>query len=106
MPHMHGHIDVRSTGTDMHGSATYIVNGQSFFLGYATSEQNNCLIDTLRQVLHDQANLPCFANMREIRARLHRMFPTGPAGVRISPPIFWMLIYTRQTLCVYLPNTI
>ena len=57
MPHMDGEIHARVSRRRMNGSRAYCVNGLDFMLGDATSENNNCLIDSLCQVLYDQAGI-------------------------------------------------
>jgi len=51
------------------------VDGQLFDLGQASGEDNNCLIDTLRQQLDVQAN------QAEVRKQLVAAFPGGPTQV-------------------------
>ena len=51
---------------------TVIINGKRFLPGGASSESCNCLIDTLRQVLHLQCDLA------GVRRHLMTLFPDGP----------------------------
>ena len=71
---------------DYHGGSTYQVEGQDFFLGFATADENNCLIDSIRQVLGDQAGLRCIVNMAHIRTLLRGRHPGGATQVR-QPPV-------------------
>ncbi len=46
------------------------IDGIDFRYGSATPDNNNCLLDSLRQALP----LPCMANLDSIRADMHRQF--------------------------------
>ena len=54
------------------------IDGNIFFKGYATTVQNNCLIDSLRQTL------ALVANEHWVRGRLQLQFPQGPEVVTAS----------------------
>ena len=70
---------------DYHGGATFQVEGQDFFVGFATADDNNCLIDSIRQVLGDQAGVMCIVNMAQIRRLLRQRHPEGASQVRLPP---------------------
>ena len=85
---MQGVINVQACHRTMYGTTTYKVNGQEFSLGVATPKNNNCLIDSLRQVLYDQANISCDANMQTIRKQLSEKHPAGVTQVCLRAPNF------------------
>ena len=85
---MHGEIVARESGVRTDGSRIYTVNGLDFVLGYATSTNNNCLIDSLRQVLYDQAGILCDVDMQYIRELLREKHPAGVTQVRVHRPNF------------------
>ena len=70
---------------DYHGGATFQVEGQDFFVGFATAADNNCLIDRIRQVLGDQAGVMSIVNMAHIRRLLRQRHPEGASQVRLPP---------------------
>ena len=93
MPHMHGEIRARESRRRRHGTTTYNVNGLDFMLGNATPTDNNCLIDSLRQVLYDQAGIPFAADLQDIRKLLCQRHPQGISQVRLERPNFLELEY-------------
>ena len=85
---MQGVISVQECHRTMYGMTTYKINGQDFMLGNATPDNNNCLIDSLRQVLYDQAGIPFAADLQEIRKLLCHRHPQGIRQVRLQRPNF------------------
>ena len=67
-------LDERTPG----GSAIVCVDGRDFFLGKALDEDNNCLIDTLRQKLNVIVSVPA------VRQLMQQAFPSGPHRVTSS----------------------
>ena len=57
------------------GAQVVRVEGQDFFAGEANGDQNNCLIDTLRQ------QLGVVADLGAVRKELLKEFPRGPGCV-------------------------
>ena len=74
------------------------VDGVYLSLGQATPEQNNCLIDSLRQVLP----FTCIADLSQIRARLRQRYPAGNDAVRIWPPNFLELDWHGEAVLQFL----
>ena len=58
--------------------ANIVIDSRAYFRGRASGQQNNCLIDTLRQ------SLDLVANMTWVRSQLRRRFSHGPAAVTES----------------------
>ena len=72
VPHM------QQTAIEIAGDGTVEVDEKRFRPGDASSESCNCLIDTLRQVLHLQCDLS------GVRRHLMTLFPDGPGVVTPS----------------------
>ena len=72
VPHM------RQMAIEYEPDGTVEVEGNRFRPGGASSESCNCLIDTLRQVLHLQCDLA------GVRRHLMTLFPDGPGVVTSS----------------------
>ena len=85
---MHGEIHARESRRRTHGSRAYNVNGLDFVLGNATISNNKCLIDSLRQVLYDQAGISSAADFQHIRKLLCEKHPAGIRQVHLHPPNF------------------
>ena len=72
VPHM------RQMAIEFEADGTVEVDEKRFVPGDASSESCNCLIDTLRQVLHLQCDLAV------VRRHLMTLFPDGPGVVTSS----------------------
>ena len=59
----------------MGGSEIVRVEGRDFFIGRASGDDNNCLIDTLRQKLN------VVVSLQAVRLLLMDQFPSGPRQV-------------------------
>ena len=76
VPHMHQLPWEELSAAPPGGAKVLRVEGHLFALGWADGEDNNCLIDTLRQQLEVQAVLS------EVRHKLVAAFPRGPQQVQ------------------------
>ena len=76
VPHMR-QVKWELLAEQMHGGGELVrVEGRDFFFGRASGEDNNCLIDTLRQKL---GNMVC--SLEAVRVSLMAEFPSGPRRV-------------------------
>ena len=92
VPHM------RQMAIEFEADGTVEVDEKRLVAGKASSESCNCLIDTLRQVLHLQCDLA------GVRRHLMTLFPDGP-GVVTSSNFLELELHWAQVVDALVHNT-